>query len=128
MRTAHLATVRASVSIPPDVSTGGRGVNFQVNKFEQGVSDCHQMSLLGRGAHVSCPGARPSIVRSNVSWMMVTWVTRSCGQTDTYDRKHCLFAASLASGKNDKHQRKFSLSLALNGPQQEYNRIMCTSS
>ena len=42
----------------------------QVNKFEQVSSDGHQMSL-ARGPHVSC--LEVCTVRSNTSWVIVTW-------------------------------------------------------
>ena len=60
----------------PDVRTGGP----QVNKFEQVFSNCHQMSLAGGWAGgVTClvsrggDEARACTVRSNASWVMVTW-------------------------------------------------------
>ena len=51
MRTARLPTIRVSVAMPHDISPGGVGVGPQVNKFEQVISDWHQISLVwGPGA------------------------------------------------------------------------------
>ena len=55
MHTTYLETVCASISV---VTTRCHtlGVGPQMNKFEQISSDHHQMSLVGKGLQVSCPG------------------------------------------------------------------------
>ena len=55
MHTTYLETVCASISV---VTTRchSLGVGPQMNKFEQISSDHHQMSLVGIGLQVSCPG------------------------------------------------------------------------
>ena len=68
---------------------GGMG-GPQVKKFEQVFSDDHQMSLVeGCGFHVWCLGIRAEgrvcTVRSNASWVMVTWDPLPYGQTDVYE-------------------------------------------
>ena len=63
-----------------------------MNKFEQVSSDDHQMSLAGGragGPRSDFWGYEPCTVRSNASWVMVTWgphVDRQTGwQTDVYE-------------------------------------------
>ena len=68
----------------------GEAVDPQVNKFKQVSSDDHQMSVAGRRGWVPClvsageeVGAIGGCtVRSNTSWVMVTWKPpSSCEQT-----------------------------------------------
>ena len=93
-------------------------------KFEQVSSDGHQVSLAWGPSHgVPCvmsggvgAGARRvsylmprgqgqgCIVRSNASWVMVTW-NPVCGQNDRHGRKYYLLATSLVKIIKQTHQK-----------------------
>ena len=78
MRTAHYPTIRASIATR---CQQWLGKGPKVNKFEQVSSLGHEMSLAGRGALYKEDGGAlyrgwegcPCMVRSNASWVMVTW-------------------------------------------------------
>ena len=86
MRTAQLPILRASMVIPPDISTSGGWCPYVI-KFKQVNCDCHQMSLAG----VSCLMSGVGGVCTVQCMMGTGHMGSPCGQTDRHMTENLTF-------------------------------------